>query len=741
MPTRRSLLIASAAVAGGAVFGAAWLRSGDRIGPAAVFASADAVALNGWLRIDASGRVTVAVPRTDMGQGVHNALAMIAADELDADWSRVRTTQAPLHRVYANLTVLEANVPFEASDETIAAALARRAFRATARSIGLDITGNSTSVRDAWDSTRLAAASAREQLRAAAARRWRVLPEQCTCAAGTVSGPAGQRLDYGDLAVEAAGQPVQRQPPLKRAGQRTLLGQALPRAEVPPRVDGSLRFGADIREPDMRFASIRHGRPLDAAAHARARETILARRGVMAVVDLHDATAVIADNWWRADQAAGLLELAPAPARVAAVEPLAALDTGEPVVHQRRGDPRAALARGAQRINATYTVPMLAHAPMEPMSATARYADGRLRLWAGTQSPMLARVAAAAAAGLDPDQVAVEPLAMGGSFGRRTETDFIRQVTGCAMALPGTCVQLQWNRAEDMRHDCYRPAAAARFEAALDAAGAPIAWFNRIASASVYESVMRRMAPLLATDMRAVINTEGAVHLPYDLGALQVEHVICEPGHDVGYWRSVGHSFNAFFKESFIDELAVAAGADPLAWRLARLAGSPRHARALQVAAREAGWNRQPGPGRGMGCALHACFGSIVAVVASVQVDAAALQVERIVCVLDCGTVVNPDTVLAQIEGGVTFGLSAALWGRIDRTGGQVLQGNFDDYRIARRADLPAISGYIIANGEAPGGVGETAVPPVAPAIANAVFAASGRRLRDLPLAAALERG
>lgn len=736
---RRSLLASGLLAGGAALFGAAWLREADRIGTGEVFGTDDAPALNAWLRIDADGGVHVAMPRAEMGQGVTNAIAMIAAEELDADWSRVSVAHPPPHRVYANLVVMATATPFADEDTDLAARLARRAFRATGRSLSLDITGGSTSVRDAWESTRLAAASARAALVAAAAKRWSVAERDCRTEAGAVLGPGGRRAGYGELAAAAAG--LSPPPPQPKAPARyRLLGRPLPRADIPAKTDGSARFACDVREPGMLFAALRHGPRFGDRLARYDDSAILERRGVEKVVDLDDAVAVVADNWWRAQQAVQAL---PAEFKggdgdldTAAIEAglRAALEADDATVYEEEGAVDAMLA-GGDLVRAEYRAPVLAHATMEPMSATARVRDGRCDLWVGTQSVVLSRMVAADAAGLDTEQVTVHPLLLGGGFGRRAEADFVREAVRCAAACEPHPVQLQWSREEDVQHDVYRPAAMARFAARLDARGRPAAWLNRIASASVYESAVGRIQPLLAEDMKAKINAEGAMHQPYALGARRIEHVIRNTALPAGFWRSVGHSFNAFFKESFIDELAQAAGADPLQYRLDLLEAAPRHARALAMAGDKAGWTPRPGPGRGMGCALHESFGSICAQVASVSVADGRIAVEHVVCVVDCGTVVNPDTVIAQMESGITFGLSAALYGRITLENGAVQQGNFDDYRICRRAELPAIRTFIIANGEPPGGIGEVGTPPIAPAVANAVFAATGQRLRSLPLA------
>jgi len=706
-------------------------------------------AFNAWLVIGADGAVTVHVPRQEMGQGITTALPLLVAEELDCDVSRLKFDQAPVDPVYANATMLADGVPFRPDDEGWAASLARLTQYRMAEILGVQATGGSTSVRDAWTVMRHAGAAARSQLVAAAAQRWGVPAAECRTENGRVL-HANRALGYGELAVEAARIDPPGSVALKDPGTFRLLGRPQPRLDIPQKTEGTAQFGIDTRLPGMAYAAIAHcpvfGGSLKRVGSAKASRL----PGVRAIVELPAtstsaaAVAVVADSWWRAQNALAALEIswdAGAHASLDSARQRAAygelLANGKGREYERIGDPGSMLGSAKRVLDATYFVPYLAHATMEPMNCTALVANGRCEIWAGNQAPTLARWMAGKAAGIPTENVTVHTPFLGGGFGRRAEMDVVVEAAAIAARVPGTPVQLIWSREEDLRHDAYRPMALARLRCALDASGAIAAWHHRIVSQSCTQSFTARLIPAAASDvLKDKTTCEGASDLAYAMPSRLVEHVLAEQPVPVGFWRSVGHSHNAFFVESFLDEAAHAAGKDPLQYRLAMLEGAPRHRRVLETAARAAGWGTPlQGANRGRGLALAESFHSIVAQVAEVEVEAGNVRVRRVACAIDCGRALNPDTVAAQMESGIVYGLSAALFGQITLKAGGVEQANFPSYEVVRMADCPAIDVQIVDSGwEHLGGVGEPGTPPIAPAVANAVFAATGRRVRELPI-------
>ncbi len=688
--------------------------------------------LNAWLRIAPDDTVTVIVDRAEMGQGVYTALPMLLAEDLGCEWSRVRVVAAPADPVYRNVflvkEMLSGGQPMGNTANWLVGKLARL--------FGQQVTGGSSSVRGAYKPLRIAGATARGMLIAAAARRWGVPESECRGEAGVVSHLGGERrLTYGALAAEAAGLRPPKRPNLKQPNEWRLIGQPLPRLDLPAKVDGSAGFGIDVRVQGMLFAAVAacpvFGGTLGRHDPARA----LAMPGVKAVLPLKDALAVLADNTWRAQQALAAVEIEwtdpPGPlVDSAAIEASlrAALDeTGR--IAEESGDVAKALAGSVRRLRADYEVPYLAHAAMEPINATARVMPDGVDLWIPTQAQEISAKAAAEAAGTSTDKVRVHTTYLGGGFGRRSEADIATQAVSIAK-LAGAPVQVVWSRAEDMRHDFYRPAAACRLEAGLDADGRLLAWQQRLASPSILARIFPP-ATWIEPDGTAV---EGAVKQPYAIANRRVSHTVRSFPVPVGFWRSVGHSYTAFFNECFIDEAAEAAGKDPLAFRLGLLGEAPRQRAVLELAAAKASWGTSLPPGRGRGIALHSSFGSHVALVAEVLVDATGLSVVRVVAAIDCGVIINPDTVAAQVEGSIVFGLTAALYGRISLEGGRVVEQGFDDYPMLKLSEMPVVELHMLESSELPGGVGEPVVPPVAPALCNAIFAATGKRIRRLPV-------
>jgi isoquinoline 1-oxidoreductase beta subunit len=741
--TRRRLLLAAGLAGGAFVVGGYFFHRGrDRL---RLPANAQGTGwLTAWLRIGADGRVTVMVPRQEMGQGVTTALPMLVAEELDCDPASLAFEQAPIDAVYANATMIGDGVPFRPDDHGWLARLARTSQYKLGELLGVQGTGGSSSVRDAWEMMRRAGAAAREMLVAAAAARWQVRAAECRTERGRVLHGA-RSLGYGELIADAARQDIPQAPKLRDPAQFRLIGTSFPRLDVPEKTDGRAQFAIDVRPSGLRFAAIAQcpvfGGSLKRADASKAKGL----PGVIAVVEL-DATsttaaavAVVADGWWRANSALAALgiewhdgphgKLASATQRAAYA---ALLEKGEPRTYEELGDAPGALAAASKVLAARYEVPYLAHATMEPMNATAHFKDGRCEVWVGNQAPTLVQWLAA-----DATETIVHTPYLGGGFGRRAEVDVAVQAAAIARRLPGTPVQLIWSREEDLQHDVYRPMAMADLRCALDADGRIAAWHHRIAGQSCTAGITARLQPAAASDlMKDKTTAEGAFDLPYAMPNRLVEHVLAHQPVPVGFWRSVGHSYNAFFVEAFLDEVAHAARRDPYEFRRAMLAGAPRHLKVLETAALKAGWGGTLPARTGRGIALAESFHSIVAQVAEVEVGAdGAIKVLRVVCAIDCGKAVNPAIVERQMESGIVFGLTAALYGEITLKDGRVEQSNFPSYPMLTMAACPAIETHLVESGwEHLGGVGEPGTPPIAPAVANAVFAASGQRLRKLPL-------
>lgn len=712
-------------------------------------------ALNAWVRIEPGGEVVVVVPRSEMGQGVHTALAQLVAEELEADWSRVQVEQAPPGRVYANTALLWAVLPLQPDDRGWLAQTARWSLSQTAMMLSLNVTGGSTSVRAAWEPMRWAGAAARSILEQVAARQWGVAANTCRAQNGEViQGEGSRRASFGELAGHWSRKPLAPQSDLqlKAPAQWRLIGQSLRRLDSPAKSTGAAAFGADLNLPGLKRAVLR------TCPHIGGRLVKVhdqAARALPGVLEVHafpdwpvPAVAVVADTSWQALKAAQALELEWDAGLYATLDDQQMRQTLKESLedaHDRTrfrnvGEAADAISKSDAKIVADYEVPYLAHAPMEPLNATARFDGKRLELWVGTQSPILARWAASRIAEVPIEAVDLHIPYLGGGFGRRLEVDVVEQVTHLAMKMRGTPVQLLWTRAQDLQHDVYRPAAMARLEAGLRG-GRLEACRIRVAGPSVSDSTTRRILPAeltapmpLAPDKAQI---EGAYDLPYGLRHFLVEQALTESPLPLGYWRGVGHTVNAFFTECFIDEIAQALQQDPLKLRLDLLADKPRHRAVLEAAARLGRWAEAAPAGRARGLALHESFGSICAQVAEVSLDPKGRpRVHHIACALDAGTIVHPDGVKAQLESAVIFGLSAALWGQVPVREGQVALSGWADYPVLRLADTPRIDTALMPSAAEPGGVGEPGTPPVAPAVANALARLDGRRRRSLPLAA-----
>ncbi len=754
---RRHFVLGTLGAAGALVVGWGILPPRQRLhGRRPPSVAGGALALNAWVSIaPGTGLVTVYMPRCEMGQGTHTGLAMLLADTLDVAWESVRVESSPIDPVYNNLYAIREALPFAADDHGPLRRSVEWIALKVAREGGMMVTGGSTSIRDLWEPLREAGAMARATLVGAAARGWGVPADECATAAGKVTHPQAGGIAYGAIiAAATAGLPPARDYVVPPAGRGSLLGRELPRVDSPAKVDGRAQFAADIREPGMLFAAMALCPQREGRLRSYDEPAARAVRGVEGVVRIPatagapEGVAVLAGDSWNARR--GLAALRPAwdPGTARGVDDaevarrLAAALAGETRRHRDQGDVDAAL-RGAPRVlRAEYAVPYLAHAAMEPLAATARFEGERARIWAGVQAPDLARKAAAKALGIDADAVEFVQLPLGGSFGRRIDPDIVVQAALIARQVPGRPVQLAWSREDDLRQDFYRPACIARLQGALDAQGRPVALHAVSASQSVSQEFAFRFSGFRSRfpDRTTV---EGIGDQAYAIPNLRVEHATLQLPLPVGYWRSVGHSHQAFFGECFIDELAAAAGTDPLAFREALLVGRERELQVLRSAARHAGWGTPAGTAAdgapiARGLALHTSFGSTVAQVIEASLGPGGVpRVHRVTVAIDCGSVVHPGLVRQQMEGSVVFGLSAALHGRISLQDGAVVEGNFDGYPLLRLADCPRIDVLIVPSQAPPGGVGEPGVPPVAPALANALFALDGFRRRRLPLAAA----
>ncbi len=745
---RRTFLLSALGAAGALLVGWGLLPPRSRLGDAARLPAIEGqVALNGWLKIDADGGATLAMPRAEMGQGVHTALPMLVAEELDLPLERMRITQAPFDAIYGNVAGVVALLPLHPLErEGLLAEGAEWLTAKVARELGIILTGGSTSVADAWHALRLAGASARAAIVAAAARRWNVPADACHTLEGRVLCGASHMAHYGELAREAANLAPDRIV-LKPPTVWRLIGTPAPRLDSPAKVNGAAVFGIDVRLPQMLHAAVRMCPELGGGLGALETRAARAMPGVHDVVELPAEAgasagfAVLADSWWQAERAAAAVEARWTPGPNATLDDRritarlrAAVENESGFTFYRRGDVDAAFAAASRRLEAWYQAPYLAHAPMEPMNCTARVTPERVEVWAPTQVPSFARAAAAQAAGVAEDRVTLHVTQLGGGFGRRLETDVIAQAVRVARRSGGRPVKLVWSREEDMTHDFYRPAHVARLEAAIDQGGKLGGLRVRVAGDRIAPRWGARVYPLLSLDLPDRTAADGLFTLPYGVAHQRVQHVATDMGVPVGNWRSVGYSHNAFFAECFVDEIAHALGEDPYAFRLGLLGAAPRYGAVLKLAAERAGWGTPLAAGRARGIALVGSFGSVVAQVAEVSLDDIGKpRVHRVVCAIDCGVAVNPAIIAQQMEGGIVFGLTAALHGRIELRAGRVQQRNLPDYPLLGLDATPEIETHIVPSRAAPSGVGEPGVPPIAPAVANALFALTGKRLRSLP--------
>ena len=684
---RRSFLRNTAAAAGGLMVGFHW-------GGSALAAETPAAALklNAFVHVGTDDLVTLFIHKAEMGQGTVTSLSMLLAEELECDWKKIRTECPGVNREFGpNQGVV-----------------------------------GSQSIRSSWESLRRAGATAREMLVQAAAQKWGVDRSRLRAENSAVVNPADNaRASYGSLAEAASKLPAPASVALKDPKDFRIVGKPTKRLDTPAKVNGTATFGIDVRLPGMLYAVVARCPVFGGKVQQFDGSKAKLVPGVKNVIQIPAGVAVLADNTWSAIEGRKALSVQFNEGPVAAASSRSIFETfaertQQPGAVQRKvGDGEAALAGAAKKVEAVYTTPYLAHAPMEPLNAVAHVRADSCEVWASTQGQTAALNEAVRITGLKPENVKIHTEYMGGGFGRRARSDYIGEAVEISKAA-GVPVKLTWTREDDMQQDWYRPASYTKFAGGLDAQGWPLAWTARVAC-----------TPFGGGSRTSV---EGVADIVYAIPHIQVEHHAVDPGIPVSYWRSVGYSQNTFFAESFLDELAAAGGKDPLEVRRRLLANSPRLLAALELAAAKAGWGKALPAGRGRGVALSNNVGSNTVQIAEVSVERGKVRVHRVVCAVDCGHVVNPSGVEQQIKSGIVFGLSAALKGGITIGAGRVEQGNFHQYDVLRIDEMPAVEVYLVPSQNAPGGIGEASTPGIAPAVANALFAATGKRVRRLPI-------
>ena len=660
---------------------------------------------NAWVHISDDNRITLISARSEMGQGVYTSMPMLIAEELNIDFKRITVAIAPSNaKLYGNPLLG-----------------------------GAQLTGGSTSVRDAWEKLRVGGAQVREMLISAAANKWNVDRSELKAINGTVVGPNGKKATYGQLAAAASKLPVPEKVTIKDPSQFTIVGKRTPRVDTPAKTNGTAEFGIDVKLPGMVYAALEQCPVMGGKVKSFDATKAKAMPGVVAVVEIPDGVAVVASSWWRADKARKALSIvwdegAGATLNTTAMleGTRAALKTGTPLPLKAVGDADAVIAASSKVMRAEYVSHYLSHSPLEPMNFTAHYNNGKVALIGPTQWQDAGQTFIAKALGVKPEDVTLRTTFLGGGFGRRVDIDYIIQAGQISKAV-GKPVKLIWSREDDMTHDFYRPSAVNAMAAAIGADGKPTALTFRLSSQSITGRVFG-----LPAEVQDPLMTEAAV-AGYEIPATKHDIVKHDAGLRVGYWRSVSHSYNAFANESFMDELASAAGKDPVAYRLSMLTNQPRYANVLKLAAEKSGWGTPLPAGRARGVALMEGYDTYLAEVVELSLEGGAVKVHRVTVAADLGQMVNPDTVEAQIQSSVLFGLGATLMQEITVDKGRVQQTNFHQFLLPRITDTPAIDIVLVKSTEKPGGIGEPAVALVAPAIANALATLTGKRMRKLP--------
>ncbi len=663
---------------------------------------------NAWVHIADNNIITLLSARSEMGQGVYTSMPMLIAEELNVDISQIKVAAAPPGEVYVNSL------------------------------LGGQLTGGSTSVREGWLKLRVAGAQVREMLITAAAARWSVDRDLVRADKGMVYGPKGLKSTYGELAEAAARMPVPEKPPIKDPKDFKIVGKRTKRVDTPAKVNGTAEFGIDVKLPGMVYASLAQCPVIGGKVKSFDGTKAKASAGVIDVVQITDGVAVVASSWWQAKKARDLLSIQWDEGAGAALSDASVIDgtrqalkTGKVLeIIKPQGDVAAALKGAAKVLEAEYVIPMQAHAPLEPMNFTAHVQGNKALLIGPTQFQQGAQGAVAGALGLKPEDITLQTTFLGGGFGRRLEVDFIVQAAQISKAV-NKPVKLLWTREDDMTHDFYRPVGVNQLKAGLDASGKPVALHFKVASQSVTQRAFG-----LPKDTLDAFMAEAAV-TGYNIANTQHDMVIHDTGIRVGYWRAVSHNMNAFANESFMDELAKAAGKDPYEYRMSLLAGKPRFANVLKLAADKAGWGKPLAKGRALGIALMEGYDTYMAQVAEVSLsDSGEVQVHRVTVAADMGHMVNPDTVEAQLQSSIIFGMGAALKHQITMANGRVQETNYHNFQPVRMNEAPKIDIVLVKSTEKPGGIGEPATAVVAPAIANAVAKLTGKRVRRLPITA-----
>jgi len=657
---------------------------------------------NAWVHIADDNTITLISARSEMGQGVYTSMPMLIAEELGVDLRKVKVEIAPVNAVYTNAL------------------------------LGAQITGGSTSVRDAYEKLRIAGAQVRMMLVSAAAAQWQLDASQLHAADGKVTGPKGRSATYGQLAAAASLLPVPKDVVLKPAKEFTIVGKRTKRLETPHKVNGTAEYGIDVKLPGMVYASLEQCPVIGGKVVSFDAAKAKAMPGVVDVVQIPDGVAVVANSWWRAKKAREVLAIVWDEGPVSHIDNASMRDgirkaADAPTPIKKTGDADAALKTAAKTLHAEYWSPLLAHATMEPQNFTADYRDGKCLVIGPAQFQQGTQGNVAGALGLKPEDVTVKTTFLGGGFGRRLEYDFAVQAAQISKAV-GKPVKLLWTREDDTTHDFYRPMALHRMAGGLDAAGKPVALTFQLTSQSITQRLFGLPKGTLDPFM-----AEASV-VGYDIPNMTQELIEHDSGLRVGYWRSVSHALNAFANESFIDEMAAAAGKDPYQYRLSLLEHQPRFAHVLKLAAEKSGWGKPLPAGHHRGIALMEGYDTYMAQVAEISVKDDTIRVHKVWVAADLGQMINPDTVEAQLESSIAFGLSAALGSEITLEKGQVQQTNFHNYPVVRMSDMPRIDVTLVPSTEKPGGIGEPATALIGPAVANALFAATGKRVRRIPL-------
>ncbi len=744
---RRTFLVGAAAIAGGVAFGYYQFKKPVKNPLKEGLAEGEAT-FNPYVKIASDGKITIIAPRAEMGQGIMTTLAALVAEELEVGLDQVTVEHGPASGAYYNSAVLSENAPFAPFEHSMMKDSLRSVMGAMGKIVALQITGGSTSTIDAFQKMRHAGALAREMLKSAAAKELGVDVAMLKAERGAILDPASAKsLTYGELALKAAAIDPPSDIKLKDRKDWKLLGKSQPRVDMRAKVTGAPVFGIDVSLPDMVYGTVKMNPRLGGRMKSFDAAAAQAMPGVIKVVEIDcqfgHGLGVIADNTWTAFQAADAITVewgeAPYPADTAGIMGVieTALNAGGGTALREIGDVSVEFADAPQDrlVEAIYSVPFLAHATMEPMNATAQFKDGKLELWSPNQGPTITRFVCSNMTGLDQENITVHTTMMGGGFGRRGEMDFSGYATLLAMAADGKPVKVTWTREEDMKHDLYRPAAMAKFKARLDADGLPTALDAASASPSVMRSVVRRNMPSMANAPLGPDKsiTDGAFNQPYGIANQNVRGIDVDLMVPVSFWRSVGNSQNAFFHESFMDEMAVAAKIDPAEMRLKLMAEHPAAAKAVETVMTMSGWGKDR-PGHAKGIAFCLSFGGWVAEVVEVTDTADGIRITNVWAAADVGIALDPDNIKAQVISGAIFGLSAAMGQEITFSDGMVEQSSFPDYEPMRIYQAPVFHVEVLENAEEMGGIGEGGTPPAAPALANAIFALTGKRIRSLPL-------